>query len=76
MNESIGSRGLQDFGDLRDPSDLSMDRSPASLDTFDMPNAFDLVAQQSATVFPAPSPSTARQHFPPAQKRGSSRRIV
>ena len=68
MNESIGSRGLQDFGDLRDPSDLSMDRSPASLDTFDMPNAFDLVAQQSATVFPAPSPSTARQHFPPAQK--------
>ena len=45
-----------------------MDRSPASLDTFDMPNAFDLVAQQSATVFPAPSPSTARQHFPPAQK--------
>ena len=68
MNESIGSRGLQDFGDLRDPADLSMDRSPASLDTFDMPNAFDLVAQQSATVFPAPSPSTARQHFPPAQK--------
>ena len=59
MSESIGSRGLQDFGDLRDPSDLSMDRSPASLDTFDMPNAFDLVAQQSATVFPAPSPSTA-----------------
>ena len=53
MNESIGSRGLQDFGDLRDPSDLSMDRSPASLDTFDMPNAFDLVAQQSATVFRA-----------------------
>ena len=68
MNESIGSRGLQDFGDLRDPADLSMDRSPASLDTFDMPNAFDLVAQQSATVFPAPSPSTQRQHFPPAQK--------
>ena len=52
-----------------------MDRSPASLDTFDMPNSFDFVAQQSATVFPAAA-INSKAALPARAKRGSSRRIV
>jgi len=59
---------MQDFGDLGDRG------LGSSLDDFEtaLPNSFDLVAQQSATVFPAPSPELKQKKVVPETRRASS----
>lgn len=59
---------MQDFGDLGDRG------LGSSLDDFEtaMPNSFDLVAQQSATVFPAPSPDLKQKKVVQETRRASS----